>query len=470
MKTVDVAIIGAGSAGLSARRQVEKKTQDYVVIDPGKLGTTCARVGCMPSKVFIQGANDFYRRHTFETQGILNGDSLELNSPHFLAHVRSLRDRFVRSVTEGMERWQKTKLIQREAKFIDLNTLDLGDEKLKAKQIIIATGSSPILPEAWKSFQSFFETTDSFFELETLPSSMGVIGMGVIGTELGQALTRLGVKTSLFSRGKQIGGLTDPAVIESVQKTFSQEMSICITEVKKLSSKNKELVIQTEKDEYHVEKALLSLGRRPNLKSLNLENLPIKLDARGIPIYNKNTMRIQDTPLLIAGDVTGDQPILHEASDEGNIAGYNATHHEDVCFERRTPFAITFSSPQIAVVGKTFKELQERKIDFKIGKISYAGQGRAIVKLEEKGLVHIYGCSQTGQLLGAELFAPDAEHLAHWLASLIQLKQTVRTALSLPFYHPVLEEGLRTALRELASQLNISLEPLELVRCEDSIV
>ena len=169
MKHYDVAIIGAGSAGLAARREVAKKTDNYVVIDGGKLGTTCARVGCMPSKVLIEVANTFYKRHSFDKMGIKKSDSLTIDQKEVMKHVRSLRDRFVRSVIGGLEEWKSDKLIQKYARFIDENTLSLGDEIIKADNIIIAAGSSPIIPKAWEEYQDYFISTDDFFEMEEVP-------------------------------------------------------------------------------------------------------------------------------------------------------------------------------------------------------------------------------------------------------------------------------------------------------------
>ena len=196
MREVEVAIIGAGSAGLAARREVAKVTDNYVVIEAGALGTTCARVGCMPSKVLIQAANDFERRKQMAEEGILGSEQLRIDTKQVMAHVRKLRDRFVRAVKNDMNDWVQTHLIQKRATFVDRNTLDLGDEKIRAKKIIIATGSRPILPKAWEPYKSHLINTDQFFEQEDLPGSVAIIGLGVIGLELGQALHRLGVRVT----------------------------------------------------------------------------------------------------------------------------------------------------------------------------------------------------------------------------------------------------------------------------------
>ena len=186
-----------------------------------------------------------------------------------------------------------------------------------------------------------------------------------------------------------------------------------------------------------------------------------------IPNYDSTTFQIPNTRLFIAGDVNADRAILHEAADEGRIAGYNAVRDSSQCFKRRQALAITFCDPNIAVIGKSFQQLKNENTDFITGKVSFEGQGRAIVMRKEKGLLHVFADRSTDQLLGAEMMAPSGEHLAHLLAWAIELNLRVDEVLSLPFYHPVVEEGLRTALRDAAKQVSTPPRPLEVLRCED---
>ncbi len=470
MRKVKIAIIGAGSAGLSAQRQVSKFTDDYIVIDNGILGTTCARVGCMPSKVLIQVANDFHRRKKFDQTGITGAENLTIDRKKVMKYVRKLRDRFVRGVISDVEQWKETHLIQKRAQFIDRNTLDLGDEKIQADQIIIATGSTPIVPKPWHKFQDYLVDTNSFFELRDLPQKMAVIGLGVIGIELGQALHRLDVDVIGISRSKSIGGITDPIIRDYIAKKLSEEMNLNFNGVDRLEKADGKIKIHSGSQSYSVDKILVSTGRSPNVKGLGLENLDIELDDRGVPLFNVNTTRIQNSNLFLIGDVNADRPILHEASDEGSIAGYNAVHDANECFRRRTLLGVTFSSPNIAFVGERYQSLKDKGIAFEVGKVSFEGQGRSIVKLQEVGLLHVYGCKNTGKILGAELFAPDGEHLAHLLAWVIDFEKTVHHVLNLPFYHPVVEEGLRTAFRHLAKKIDADSPPLETLRCQDTVV
>lgn len=465
MRKVDVAIIGAGTAGLAARKQIAKVTENYVVIDDGPLGTTCARVGCMPSKVLIQAANDFDRRHKFEQLGISGSESLTIDTKKVMLHVRSLRDRFVNGVLSSVDDYED-KLIRKRAVFIDKNTLDLGDEKIFAKKIIIATGSSPIVPGPWREFSSHLIDTNKFFEQEDLPKNVAVIGLGVIGIELGQALNRLGVNVTGIGLGKDIGGLSDPEIQDYVVDKFSKEFPLYTNgaNLKEITKDNK-LKIETDGNIIEVDQAVVAVGRSPNIKGLGLDKLDIKLNDRGMPEFSNTTFALKEAKnIFFIGDVNADRPILHEAADEGTIAGFNAVNEEQ-CFKRRTSIGITFCDPNIATVGLRQKEILDKKIDFVSGKVSFEGQGRSIVKLKEQGLLKVYADKETQVILGAELQAPDGEHLAHLLSWGISMNLTVGQMLKMPFYHPVIEEGLRTALRD--AQLKLNDDALEVLRCSE---
>lgn len=463
MKEYDVVIIGAGSGGLSARREVAKKTDNYLVVNSGPLGTTCARVGCMPSKVLIQTANDFYRRDKFSTEGIIGAENLTLNKVKIMQHVRSLRDRFVRGVVSDMESWQGEKLLSKKARFVSPFELDCEGESVKAKKIVIAVGSRPNIPKPIQDYKSYVLTTDQIFELETLPESVAVVGLGVIGLELGQAMHRLGVRVTMIGRRKVFAGITDPDLNEYVASKFTEELDISFDGINSASEKNGKLAIVSGKREILVDRVLVASGRDTNIDRINIESLGGELDAKGVPAFDADTFQLRDhSHIFLAGDVTGENQILHEASDEGKIAGFNAVN-PITKFQTRSPLAITFSDPNIASVGLTYAELSNRKTDFAIGEVSFEGQGRSIVKLKEIGLLRIYGDKSTGELLGAEMFGPEAEHIAHLLSWVIEQRLDVNKVLSFPFYHPVIEEGLRTALRDLRSKIDAqSSSPLEI--------
>ena len=467
MRKIKVAIIGAGTAGLTARKEVAKRSSDYLVFDGGVLGTTCARVGCMPSKVLLQVAKDFARRHKFTEMGIQGGDALQVDIVGALSHTRRLRDRFVKSVFRSMQDWED-KLIRQNVKFLSPWQLQTTDGQVfEAEQIIVATGSRPIIPPAWQACRELLLTTDDFFEQPSLPKKMAVIGLGVIGLELGQALQRLGVELIAIQQGEQVAGISDPELATYVWQKLSEEINLSAAGVQSMSIDKGRLKIQSGSEEFVVDKALVAIGRKANTDFMGWQEIGIATNERGIPPFDPLQFRLSQYPhIFFVGDVNGERPLLHEAADEGHIAGYSI-FDPTACFQRRCPMAITFSDPNIAMVGKSYRQLMDAKVEFVTGKVSFEGQGRSIVKLQEQGLLHVYVARDTGFILGAELQAPEGEHLAHLLAWAISLRLSVREALSLPFYHPVLEEALRSALRSAAKQLPGDRHDYELLRCQD---
>ena len=299
-KKVDVAIIGSGTSGLNAMGQVRRAGKSFVLINGGELGTTCARVGCMPSKAFIQVAEDFHRRHIFERHAIEGGDHLAIEVEDLMEHVRGLRDIFVDRVMGGStDELDDDKFIQGYAKILAPNRLVVGDTEIEAESIIIATGSTPIMPAPWREFGDRIVTTDEFFELEKLPESMAIIGMGVIGLELGQALSRIGVSVTGVDALEHVSGLTDPVVNKIAIDLIAKEFPLWLGQPAELSLVGDKLRVKAGVNEIEVDKALISIGRTPNLKGLGLENLGVELDARGLPDYDPQTMQIGICPCIL---------------------------------------------------------------------------------------------------------------------------------------------------------------------------
>jgi len=277
-KKVDVAIIGSGTTGLNAMGQIRRAGKSFVLINGGELGTTCARVGCMPSKAFIQVAEDFHRRHVFERHAIEGGDDLAIEVEELMEHVRGLRDIFVDRVMGGSTDELDEEFIEGYAQFVAPNQLKVGDIEIEAESIIIATGSTPIMPAAWRELGDRIITTDDFFEQESLPESMAIIGMGVIGLELGQALSRIGVSVTGVDALEHISGLTDPIVNKTAIDLMEQEFPIWFGLPAELSAAGDKLRVRAGENEIEVDKALVSIGRTPNLSGLGLENLGVTLD------------------------------------------------------------------------------------------------------------------------------------------------------------------------------------------------
>ena len=214
---VDVAIVGAGTAGLAALREVRGRTDNFVLINAGSYGTTCARVGCMPSKALIAAANAFHARTKLEEFGIRGASGLRADIPAVLRRVRSLRDEFVSGVLKATEDLG-ARNIAGHARLDGPTRLIVGARVIEAGQIVLAPGSSPIVPKPWRALGDRILTSDTLFDQEDLPLRIGVIGLGPLGVEIAQALARLGVEVHGFDGAKQIAGISDENVADAARQ------------------------------------------------------------------------------------------------------------------------------------------------------------------------------------------------------------------------------------------------------------
>ena len=459
IRKVDVAVIGAGSAGLPAFRAARRHTENVVLIEGVIYGTTCARVGCMPSKLLIAAAEAAHSIETASKFGVYTSKPI-INGHDVMRRVRSERDRFVGFVLESVENIDPKHHFLGHARFLDDHTIQAEDKIFEAKSVVIATGSSPKLMPMFDGLGERLVVNDDIFDWETLPESVAVFGPGVIGLELGQALHRLGVRIRIFGLSGSLKPLSDMGIRNYAENLFKAEFPLDTNaKILGLELENDQVKIRfvdckngEEKEEFF-DFLLAATGRFSNVNDLGLENTKLELDSLGVPLFNSATMQCGNSSIFIAGDVNNDLPLLHEAADEGEIAGDNAGRFPDIKTGlRRSPVTVVFCDPQIAIVGDSWNEL-EGKENVVTGKVSFEGQGRSRIILKNKGLMHVYADRNSGLFLGSEFIGPHAEHLAHLMSWAHQQKMTIQQMLEMPFYHPVIEEGLRTALRDVKSKL-----------------
>ena len=471
MKQAKVAaVIGAGSAGMSAYRAIKRGGDSCFLIENHLYGTTCARTGCMPSKLLIAAANSRHDIDKAELFGI-DVDGVEVNRSNVMRRVRRERERFVNFVLDDVYDFPEEDRLQGEYYFVDNHTMmtETG-EKIEAEYFVIATGTKPyILPIFSKVIDQVIDT-EEFFNFHILPKSICVVGTGAIGLELGQALTRLGVRTAVLGIKNSIGGISDPMIHERANEFFENELDL----YNNAEILDANIVVGTDGYEKCVEVTweqdrtvhcrkfdyvLSATGRVPNLASLCLEATTLRFKNKR-PDFNIETLRCYDqdnslSNFFIAGDVTGERTVLHEAIWEGQFAGknvLNATMRRVEERKIRTPLLITFTDPEIAIAGKSFAELD--MANHVVGSVDFENQGRSRIQLKNCGLLNVYAEKDTKRFVGCEMFGPAAEHIGHLLAWAIEMKMTIPQMLEMPFYHPVIEEGVRTALRAANHELD----------------
>ncbi|SHE28490.1 dihydrolipoamide dehydrogenase [Modicisalibacter ilicicola DSM 19980] len=469
-RNVDIAIIGAGTAGLGAYNAAREYTDSVVLIEGGPHGTTCARVGCMPSKLLIAAADAAHHaRHTTPFGIRIEGD-VQIDGRAVLERVRRERDRFVAGVLQSVEGIPAGDKLKGHARFEAPRSLRVDDHtRVTAERIVIATGSRATYPDFLRAAGDRLVINDDVFEWESLPESVAVFGPGVIGLELAQALHRLGVRLRVFGVGGALGPLSDERVRDYADSALNEEFYVdpdaTIEEIERHGDSVAVTFVERDSGERlteHFDYLLAATGRQPNVDRLGLEHAGLALNDRGIPVfghYNLQCQNADESPshIFIAGDANSELPLLHEASDEGRIAGENAGRFPQIrTGVRRAPLSVVFSDPQIAIVGLGYAGLESHHGGcgcMAIGEASFEDQGRARVMRVNKGVMRVYAQHGSGLFLGAEIFGPQAEHLAHLLAWSLQQGMTVTQMLAMPYYHPVIEEGVRTALRNLNASL-----------------
>ncbi len=445
----DVAVIGAGTAGLAAERAARQNGASTLLIDPAFDGTTCATVGCMPSKLLIAAAKQARAVAGAERFGVRVGD-VSIDGQAVMRRVQAERDRFARLTRDSIENVPSEIRVVSRARFVNQNTLVLSDgRQVKARSIVIATGSAPAMPGAFADLGSDALTNETVFELEDLPATLAVVGAGAIGLELAQAFAHLGVKVSLFDRSERLANVRCPRVHQSLVDIISRDVELHMgvdVSAKATGAGCRVSWSGQSSGEETFDKVLVAVGRPPQLDGLDLENAGLELDDGGVPRHDRSTMQCGDSPVFLAGDIAADLAVLHEASRDGAIAGRNAAAFPVVINSERSPaFAITFTDPAVATIGQPEED----------GAVSasadFSDQGRARVDGRNEGTVTLYAKAPDGILIGTDLVAPAGEHLAHLLAWAIKRGATASEILEMPFYHPTIEEGLKQALRTICA-------------------
>jgi dihydrolipoamide dehydrogenase len=443
----DVVVIGVGTAGLKSYKAATARNADVAIVERGSGGSTCTRVGCMPSKLLIAAARMAHNARRAHDFGITVGD-ISVNPARLWARVRAERDRFVASVLEEYHAIPKDHVIHGTARFAGPDTIIVGDDRISAKRgIIIATGARPIIPSLLDPVRELVHTHETIFELNDLPVAMAVIGAGPLGLELAQAFARLGVEVTVLDEGNSIGGLKDPATNSVAIDALGDEMSIKLgVSVEASLTEDNRARLAWSDGEVVVDLVLAATGRPPAIQGLNLDATRLALDDHGMPLFDRSTHRCGDSNIFIVGDADAWRPVLHEAARAGGIAG-------DVAMGGTPPkmlpaFAVAFTEPNLSEVGVSFDSLPK---DARIGEAEVRDNGRAVAGGETQGLVRLYA-DANGKLIGASIVAPDGEHLGHLASLAIDRGMNVAELADQRWYHPTIEELLQSAARDMLKE------------------
>lgn len=446
----EVAIIGAGTAGLHAYKSATKAGADVLMIERGPGGSTCTATGCIPSKLLIAAGRTAAIAREAGTFGI-NVSGVEVDGVAVLRRLRAERDKANGQIKDQYLAIPECHRLHGSARFTGPNTLAVDDGiTVEARSIIIAAGAHPEVPEPLSPIGRLVHTHETIFEIDRLPEALAVIGAGPLGLELAQAFARLGVTVTVLDKSSAVGALNDPACEEAARSCLAKDMSIHLgVKVSATMADGRARLAWTGESagEIVVDLVLAAAGRSPNLDGLNLSASGIELDEQGVPKFDPDTRRCGPSQVFVAGDIDAWRPVLHEAARGGTIAGCVAAG--EAAFRPIPALSIAFTEPNLIEVGARYGSLPDGTI---IGEAKARDNARSGIDGEDEGLIRLYADAQ-GELLGGTIVLTGGEHLGQSLALAIDRGMDAASFADQAWYHPVLEEMLQKAARDIVRQL-----------------
>lgn len=452
MKTLrcDVAIIGAGTAGLHAYKSSSAAGADVLLIERGPGGSTCTATGCIPSKLLIAAGRAAMQARRAGTFGI-KVDGVAIDGQAVLKRLRDERDKSNGKIRDQYLAIPAEHRLHGDARFTGPTSLVVNDTTaVEAGAVIVAVGAHPDVPEPLEPVRALVRTHETIFEIDRLPASLAVIGAGPLGLELAQAFSRLGTDVTVLDRADVIGALKDPICEKAAREALMQDMAVHLgVDMTAVMDGEHARVSWTGADagEVVVEMVLAATGRRSELGGLNLEAAGVVTDDKGVPIFDPDTRRCGNGPIFIAGDVDAWRPVLHEAARGGTIAGHLAAGGD--AFPPIPALAIAFTEPNLVEIGLAFDALPVGAI---IGTAWAEDNARSGIDGEDEGLVRLYA-DRGGKLLGGTIVLTGGEHLGQSLALAIDREMDAKRFADQAWYHPVLEELAQAAAREILRQM-----------------
>jgi pyruvate/2-oxoglutarate dehydrogenase complex dihydrolipoamide dehydrogenase (E3) component len=448
----DVIVIGGGSAGTSAASAAHATGARVAMVNDGELGGLCILRGCMPTKTLLQSTHLLHEMRTAEAVGVHAG-GIGYDFGRIMKRKNDLVLRFknakLRSIESG-----GYEVIAGRARFVDGETIAVGDRRFRARGYVIATGSVPSIPSIRGIESISVMTSDDVMRLEAPPASMLIQGAGPIGLELGQFFARLGTRVLLVNRSAPLSRI-DPDMAAEMAAVLRAEpdmetlMPGVIEEVARNGSGIRFALSQGGRScEHRAGAFLAAAGRSADIAGLGLEAAGV--DVGGNCIVHDSTMRTTNPAIYIAGDATGCHQILHLANMEGRVAGHNAAAgRPDRTMDYRLRMAVIFTDPPFATVGMTEGEARAAGRVTVTASKRFPEQGRAITMATTHGLAKVVADVATGEILGCQILGPRADDLIHIPAAVMHFRGSAADLAALPWYHPTLAEAFIEIARDL---------------------
>ena len=454
----DVVVIGSGPAGYVAAiraSQLGLKTicVEESVNEDGKLnlGGTCLNVGCIPSKALLDSSHRFYEANKNLAEHGIDIKDMKLN----LSAMMKRKDEIVTKLTGGITGLfsaNKVESISGRGKVLSKNQVEVvksdgSSEVIDAKNIIIASGSSPIEIPAAKFGENIVDSTGAL-SFEKVPKSLGIVGAGIIGLELGSVWSRLGSEVTVIEAMDTFLPMADPDIAKDSMKEFKKQgldikLNSKLTAAKELKNSVKVTYNDSGNDvEAEFDKLIVAVGRKPNSSNVLSEKLGIKLNNGFIEV-DKFCQTSVDSIWAI-GDVVRGPMLAHKGSEEGiMVAERIAEKHAEVNYDL-VP-SVIYSHPEIAWVGKNETELKSEKIEYKVGKFPFAASGRALAVDQSVGFVKVLSDTKTDTILGVHVFGPAAAEIVQQALISMEFSASAEDIALTMFSHPTVSEAFHEA-------------------------
>ena len=449
MTNYDVIVIGSGPGGyVSAIRCAQLGLKTAIVEGRDTLGGTCLNVGCIPSKALLHASHSYHEAtHNFDKMGlIINNPKIDFDK------MQNYKNDVISQNTKGIEfllKKNKIDWLKGWAKIVNKNQVTVGENTHDTKNIIIASGSEPSTIPNVEIDENRIVSSTGALSLSKIPKSMIVIGAGVIGLEMGSIYSRLGTDVTVIEYMDHITPGMDLEISKNFQRTLKKQglKFIMDAAVKSANStKTKANVIYKKADaeiKIDAEIVLVSTGRKPFTNGLNFLEIGGELTERG-QIKTNNKWQTSVEGIYAIGDAIAGPMLAHKAEDEGMaVAEVIAGKHGHVNYDVIP--GVIYTTPEVANVGKTEEELKDAGIDYKVGKFSFMGNGRAKAVFQGEGFVKILADATTDRILGCHLIGPAAGDLIHEICVAMEFGASAQDIAMTCHAHPTFSEAMREA-------------------------
>ena len=460
--TFDLVIIGGGPGGYIAAIKAAQLGIKAALFEKNKVGGTCLHQGCIPTKVLLHSA-DIYRKLLKAHEYGITFDKLGINYSQFHRRKESVVKRLFQG-TQFLLKKNGVEVFEGEGQLTSANSVLIKKNgtdiiELAVKNVILATGSIPLIPQAIPHDGKYVLTSDDILLLEEIPKSIIIAGGGAVGVEFAYLFNVLGTKVTIVELLDDVLPAEDKEISATLRKILTKrgvdiltntslakveiDNGICVEIKSNIDTPHSPAT--TENKEYlKADCLLLALGRTPALTNLGIEKL--SLNFKGKYLQTNEVMETSQKGLYAIGDITGAPLLAHKASNEGLLAVSHIAGKETTSINYQNIPRVTYCSPQVASVGLTQEEAENKGYKIKVGKFPLIANSKAIIDGEyEDGFVKIIADEKYGEILGAHAVGPNVGELM-WGISLTTLLEGTASELSNNIFpHPTLSEAILEA-------------------------